>query len=222
MHFLKSPKSIIIAGAVVLAAIIGLTVREVVLRRAARTIPPIAVDLAPEKRKALEEQVVASRAAIATNDQDFSAHVNLALALTDLGDRDGAAEVYRQMSQRFPGNYLSYSNLGKLYEDAGKYDFAAEQYLIAIQNAPRNPHLYRNVVILYSYQSKERASDIPRILQKGLLEMPGSTDLMAMLAVYYRDHGDRAEAIRWYEHLLVFDQSNTTALEELKQLKSMQ
>lgn len=218
--FLKSPKSIIIAGAVVLAALIGLTAREVVLRRAARTLPPIAVDLSPEKRKALEEKVAASRVAIAAKAEDFNAHVELALSLTDLGDRDGAAEVYRQMNQRFSGNYLSYSNLGKLYEDAGKYDFAAEQYLIAIQNAPRNPHLYRNIVNLYTYQAKERASDIPRILQKGLLEMPGSIDLMSMLAVYYRDHGQRDEAIRWFEHLLVFDQTNTTALEEVKDLKS--
>ena len=221
MRFLKSPKSIIIAGAVVLAAIIGLTIREVVVRRAARTIAPIAVDLAPEKRKTLEESVAKSRAAIAANAQDFNAHTVLALALVDLGDREGAAEVYRQMNQRFPGNYLSYQNLGTLYEEAGKYDFAAEQYLIAIQNAPRIPHLYRKIVNLYTYHAKERASDIPRILQKGLNEVPGSIDLMAMMAVYYRDHGQREEAIRWYEHLLVFDQSNTTALEELKQLKGM-
>lgn len=219
MPSLKSPKTILLLGAVVLLALIALVGREAVLRRQALRLPAAAVNLAPEKLKELQQKIAESEAAIRKNAEDFSAYTNLALNRTELGDRDGAAEVYRTMNQRFPGNFLSFQNLGKLYEDAGKGAFAAEQYLLAIDNAPKNPHMYRNLVNLYTYHYTERASDIPRVLQKGLSIMPGSVDLMAMMAVYYRDHGDPAEAIKWYEQLLVFDQDNTAALEELKQLK---
>jgi|GEM_PF-2920162 len=217
---LRSPKVIGLLGAVVLAALVVLAVRESVIRRQARALPPLAVDLAPARVRELREQIAEQEAIIRAKPQDFSAYTTLALARTELGDRDGAAEVYRTMNQRFPGNYLSFQNLGKLYEDAEKYAFAAEQYLIAIENAPRIAQMYRNVVNLYTYRDTERAADIPRILQKGLAVMPGSIDLMAMMAVYYRDHGDPAEAIKWYELLLVHDQTNTTALEELKALKA--
>lgn len=219
MSLLRSPKLILLLTAVVLAVLIALVGRETVLRRAALRLPAAAVNLAPEKVKELQQKIAESEAAIRKNVQDFNAYVELALAKAELGDRDGAAEVYRTMNQRFPGNYLSFQNLGKLYEESGKGAMAAEQYLIAIDNFPTNPHLYRNLVSLYTYHLKDRASDIPRILQKGLGQMPGSIDLMAMMAVYYRDFGQPEEAIKWYEQLLVFDQGNTAALEELKQLK---
>jgi tetratricopeptide (TPR) repeat protein len=219
VRLFRSPKSLLTLAALVLLALIVLAGREAVLRRRAYRLPDAAVNLAPEKVKELQQKIVENEAAVKKNADDFSAYTNLALAKTELGDRDGAAEVYRTMNQRFPGNYLSFQNLGKLYEDAGKYAFAAEQYLLAIDNAPKIPHLYRNLVNLYTYQYPERASDIPRVLQKGLGIMPGSVDLMSMMAVYYRDHGQPEEAIKWYEQLLVFDQENQAALEELKQLK---
>lgn len=220
MHFLKSPKALVVLAAVVLAALVVLAGREAYLRRTARVLPSSTVELAPERRKELEDTVATSIAVIRTNPQDFNAYVELALAHTELGNLEDAAEAYRTMNQRFPGNFLSYQNLGQLYEQTGKYEMAAEQYLIAIQNAPRNPHEYRFLVNLYTYKYRERASDIPRILQQGLAVIPGSVDLMGMLAVYYRDHGSREEAIKWYELLLVHDQSNTTALDELKTLKA--
>lgn len=220
MSFLKSPKFIMVLGAAVLAALVVLAGREVIIRRGARRLPYVAANLAPDRVHELQQKITESEAAIRKNANDFSAHVNLALAKAELGDRDGAAEVYRTMNQRFPGNYLSFQNLGKLYEDAGKFAMAAEQYLIAIDNAPRIPHMYRNLVDLYTYHLKSRESDIPRILQKGLAISPGSTDLMAMMAVYYRDHGDINQAIHWYELLLVHNPWNTTALEELKALKA--
>ena len=220
--FPTSPKLILALGALVLAVLIVLAGREAVVRRRALRIPFAAVNLAPEKSKELQTAIAEFEGAIRTNAQDFNAHTKLALAKTQLGDRDGAAEVYRMMNQRFPGNYLSFQNLGQLYEDAGKYEMAAEQYLIAIQNAPRIPHEYRYLVNLYTYKLPARASDIPRILQQGLGVMPGSVDLMAMLAVYYRDHGNPEEAIKWYELLLVHDQGNTAVLEELKALKAQE
>lgn len=219
MHFLKSPKFILVLGAIVLAALIALVGRETLLQRSARRLPPASANLAPERVRELRERIAKQEAAIQANVNDFNAHVELALAHVELGDRDGAGEVYRTMNQRFPGNYLSFQNLGMLYEEVGKYEMAAEQFLIAIDHAPRIPHMYRNLVNLYTYHLTSRAEDIPRVLQKGLSIIPGSVDLMAMMAVYYRDHGDLAQAIHWYELLLVHDQGNTTALEELKQLK---
>lgn len=208
------------AGLLVVLVVVGVVIRERLAQREARRLPPVATDLTPDHRRELEEQAAKAAAAIAQNPSDFNAHVELALAKADLGDRDAAAETYRTMNQRFPGNYLSFQNLGQLYEDAGKYDLAAEQYLLAINNAPRIAHLYRKIVNLYTYQLKNRASDLPRILQKGLGVMPGSIDLMAMLAVYYRDHGQPEEAIKWFEHLLVFDPKNTAALDEVKALQA--
>ena len=203
-----------------LAALVGLTVREVIVRRTARDLPPYAVNLAPDKRQELQEKITKFTEEVRRNPQLFSAYVELALAKTDFGDREGAAEVYRTMNQQFPANYLSYQNLGQLYEEAGRYTMAAEQYLLSIQNAPRIPHQYRYLVNLYTYQLKERAGDIPRILQKGLVESPGSVDLMSMMAVYYRDHGNIPEAIRWFEHLLVFDKETTSVITEVKALKA--
>ena len=203
-----------------IVVLLALAAREWMIRRQERSLPSFGVELSRDRERELHDKVTKFTAAIQGNPSDFNAHVELALAKTGLGDREGAAEVYRQMNQRFPGNYLSFQNLGKLYEDAGKGELAAEQYLLAIKNAPKNPHMYRNLVELYTYHLTSHTADIPKVLQQGLAVIPGSIDLMSMLAVYYRDHGDLAEAVRWYEQLLVFDQQNHTALEELKELKA--
>lgn len=218
----RSPKVLLALGAILLAFLITIAGRDAYLRTRARQLPPVAVELSAERRRELEAKVVKFTGDIRANPKDFNAYVELALARSEFGDRDAAAEVYRTMNEQFPGNFLSFQNLGKLYEETGRYDFAAEQYLLAIDNAPRIAYLYRNLVNLYTYHLPARASDIPRVLEKGLAIAPGNTDLMGMLAVYYRDHGDRAEAIRWFSHLLVVDPQNTTVIEEVKRLKVSQ
>ncbi|MFH1430153.1 MAG: hypothetical protein ABIG71_01350 [Candidatus Uhrbacteria bacterium] len=215
----KRDKRVLAIGIIVLVAVIGLVVREVTLRRAVRTLPQIEVDLTDEKRAELDAKIVASQAAIAADKSDFSAYTDLALAKTNLGYLNDAAEVYRHMNQLFPGNYLSFQNLGQLYEQEERFDLAAEQYLLAIDNAPRIPHLYRMYVNLITYKMPERHQEIPRVLTKGLEIVPEGVDFMSMMAVYYRDQGQLEDALHWFELLLVFDQENETAKREAMEIK---
>jgi tetratricopeptide (TPR) repeat protein len=210
----------IVSGAIVISALIAWAVVDIVMDARARSLPSVDRDITDDERGALERTIAEAEAILAVDAQNFSTHVTLARAKADLGDLDGAAEVYRKMNQRFPRNFLSFQNLGNLYEETERYEFAAEQFFHAIDNAPRDPHQYRNIVNLYTYKLTERREDIPRILQKGLAELPGSVDLMAMMATYYRDTGDRDEAIRWYELLLVFDQENESIISEVQALKA--
>lgn len=216
-----APKWIAAIGAIVL---VGIAVFVVVEKRSQRDDQRLAagtMTLSEEERRALEQEVVTATQELADADSgnDFNAHVKIALAKEKLGDREGAAAVYRSMNRQYPGNYLSFQNLGMLYQEDKKCDFASEQFRQAIRNAPRIALMYRNFVNLATYDCQQYAQDIPRMLQDGLAVLPDSVDLTSMMAVYHRDFGNVEDAIHWYELLLVFDQSNTAALDELKQLQ---
>ncbi|MDO8463535.1 MAG: hypothetical protein Q7S96_04700 [bacterium] len=218
---LNKPRAILAIGAVVFVGIVLLAAHERASQAVARTLTPGDVTLTDVERSALDADIAAAYVELADDDDknDFNAYVKIALAKEDLGDREGAAAIYRDMNERYAGNYLSFQNLGILYQEDKKCELASEQFLRAIANAPRIAHHYRNIVNLYTYDCPEYVHDIPVVLQDGLAIMPNSVDILSLMAVYHRDFGTIEDAIHWYEFLLVYDQENRTAIDEVRELR---
>ena len=206
-------------GLVILAVVLLLAmgIRQAILERRPLS-SNIEMELTDEERAIKEQEVADALDAIAENPEDFSSYTALALAYEDLGNYVGAEKTYKKMNELSPLNFLSFSNLGNLYRRQQLYEAAEEMYLRTIANAPRKTDLTRPLVDLYTYNLPEKKSEIPKILEKGLAEVPNSVELLRQLAAFYRQEGPKEKAIEIYERLLPLDQDNETARKEYQQL----
>ena len=142
-----------------------------------------------------------------------------------IGDYAGAREAWEYANAIRPGNYVSFSNLGDLYHYYIKdYPKAEENLLQAIKNEPSHIGSYRALVDLYTQSYTEKLGEVPSVLSDGLKKNPDNYDLLIMFASYYKNAGDKVNAISYYNKAIAvadkFGQSamKQTLLDEIKNL----
>ena len=69
----------------------------------------------------------------------------------------------------------------------------------AIANNPLSSHVYRGLHELYVYSYKQNTEAAADILKEGLEHMPGNTDILLLLASYYKNKNDTQNAKTYYE-----------------------
>lgn len=154
---------------------------------------------------------------------NVSAYITLAAWKKDKGELEEAIKLYESALEVRPDDTLLLMNIAELYTRNQQYAEAAGAYVKVMASNPKWLAAYRSLADLYRYQMPERKIEIPSILKKGL-EANSENELyfVGPLAVYYKDFGPEEEAIRWYERLLELDPTNTTAKNELEELKNKQ
>jgi len=55
---------------------------------------------------------------------------------------------------------------------------------------------------LYWYNLPEKREQIPELYKKGLEELPGNYDLLVNLAWYYKETGDKKNALKYYQEVI--------------------
>lgn len=219
----KKTKIIVIIAAVIL--IVGILITWQTLRWQGKMgdLRNYVTSLFSSETEEIPEDVKAAYETLKDDPSDINAYMKIALWKRDSGDLEEALRLYEKALEVKPDDTLLLMNIADLYTRNEQYPEAAGSYWKVMQTNPKWLAAYRSLSDLYRYQMPERQIEIPSILKKGLEVNPEyELYFVGPLAIYYKDFGPKEEAIRWYERLLELDPENTTAKNELEELKNKQ
>jgi tetratricopeptide (TPR) repeat protein len=143
----------------------------------------------------------------------------LVVNLKTLGDYEGARDVWEYVKALAPNDVIAWNNLGDLYHFYLKeYAKSEENWKKTIALKPDYIQGYSGLVDLYKYSFKEKLSETPVVLKQGIVKNPDAIDLQVMLARYYQDRGQSAEAKDAYNKAIATAEriKNTNLAELLK------
>lgn len=181
------------------------------------------VSLFAGEKEELPADIRAAYETLKNDPTDVSAYMKIAAWKRDQGQLKDAIKLYESALEVRPDDTLLLMNSAELYTRNQQYAEAAGAYVKVMASNPKWLAAYRNLADLYRYQMPERSSEIPVILKRGLdANSENELYFVGPLAIYYKDFGPEEEAIRWYERLIELDPENTTAKNELEELKSKQ
>lgn len=134
------------------------------------------------------------------NPDDFSAWVSLGVYRKVLGDYNGAEEVLTYVTRRWPTDFVAYNNLGNLYsEELRDFPKAEANFLKAADLRSSFVQSYVNLYELYRYSYKEKETQAPQALLRGLERNPTDFNLMLTLARYYAETGAKESSAMYYK-----------------------
>lgn len=135
------------------------------------------------------------------------------------GDFAGAVAAWEEVIRLSPGSPKGYNSLGEFYTYTQLNAVKAESnFLKSLSLAPQVA-VYRSLHELYRYSYPTKVDQADDVLLQGLVKMPKNPDLLALLAGYYAETGNKQEAITYYTELVAVDPNNTAATAELAELK---
>lgn len=132
--------------------------------------------------------------------------VALVSAYVKNGAGDKAASLLADMNAKFPGNAQLLVLTGKTMVALHRDDDAERALKAAVEQKPREMAGYSALIELYNRQRKFDAAEA--VVQAGLRELPGNTNLRLALGTLQIQKGDHDGAIATYEALLK-DQPNS-------------
>jgi tetratricopeptide (TPR) repeat protein len=131
-----------------------------------------------DQQASMQAQFMQVQAALAQNNQDFNAWIELGDLHKEAGDYDGAAADWQYMSALYPSNIVSNANLADLYTNyLMNYPKAAAAYKAAIANNPTEVYLYQDLFSLYTNQYPQPTTTIEALLNQGLSANPSAAEL---------------------------------------------
>lgn len=160
--------------------------------------------LAPEIKTAVLSQMNKTIEALKANNADFNSWIMLGVHRKTIGDYEGAKEAWDYAKLLAPNEVVSYNNLADLYHYYLKdYKKSEENWKKVVALKPDYIQGYRGLVELYKYSMTSNLGETPVVLKVGISKNPDSIDLKVMLARYYQDTGNMAEAKKVYEDAIL-------------------
>lgn len=145
--------------------------------------------------------------------------INLGNIHRDVGNYKKAEAAYLYAQKLQPGAFVPYGNLGELYFRFIKdYSKAEEYYLQAIEiPGPYLETYYSELYELYRFflNDEKKAENI---LISGSVKYPEQTDILANLALHYRQLKQMPKAIETYKKLLKLYPESIVAKQALAEL----
>ena len=131
-----------------------------------------------------------------------------------IGDYEGAALAWEYAAKIRPDDYTAFNNLGDIYHFYLK-NFQKSESAIkkVIELKPDYIPAYRNLFELYTFSYKEKASLADDALLDGIGKNQKAYELMVVLAMYYKDGGDKTNARKYLEMALALNPPNKAAIE---------
>lgn len=101
-----------------------------------------------------------------------------------------------------PKNEIGWYNVGNAYRRLREYEKAERAYLTSIEHA-RNGELNGCLALgeLYRVDYFEKRDQEPAVYQTCLEKNANDRDLIARLGVFYRDKGEKAKALQYFDQL---------------------
>jgi len=158
------------------------------------------------------------------NPNDADALIKIAQLKYFFNDLEGAKKVYLKALELSPNDTLILNNLGDIYNQQKEYENAERMYLKIIEVNPNWRNAYRELKTLYRFHLKEKYPQVEGLLLKAIEDNKKAfgeapVDFYSMLAVFYKDTGQKEKAIPYYEKVLEMDPTNEGAKIDLEELK---
>ncbi len=152
--------------------------------------------------------------------ESFWALIEIAQTKELFKDYDGAKQALLWAANLQPKSYLVNGNLANLYFRHYK-DFAkAEEFFLkAIESdSPQIIPYYYDLHEIYRYFYKQETIMAEDILKQGIERYPKETNLMAVLAYYYKDTDRKEDAVEYYRKILEINPDSQAAKQGLESL----
>jgi len=150
---------------------------------------------------------------------DLNAYLSIGFDMRQLGDDKAAISAYLLALKINPDSPLGLNNLATSYREIGEYAKAEEAYRRAIISIPGEISNYINLADVYRIQNPYDEEGLLAIINSGIEVVGGPYDLISYLAVYYRDIGNTAKAIEYFEKLLAVSENKESIQAEIERLK---
>ncbi|MDP3764365.1 MAG: hypothetical protein Q8Q95_01960 [bacterium] len=134
-------------------------------------------------------------------------------------DFEGTRDAWEYAGVLYPANALSFANLGNLYgfylHDNAKAELNFKK---AITNDPYQVGYYLGLADFYKNVYTAKKSEAPKVLLEGI-SIIKDINLVLSLATYYRDTGDKTNALKYYQEVLKISPDQTGIQDEIDKLK---
>lgn len=171
------------------------------------------------QRDLFMQRIDQAKITLAENTEDSGAYEILGFLHDTLGDKETAEKYYKKVLKLNPESVIALNNLANVYNDNKEYKKAEELYLKITEVDPGFIEAWRDLHDLYKYSYKEKLDQADDILILGLEKNPNDPQILAMLAVYYQEARNTADAIKYYELLIQVMPENEAAKNELLKLR---
>lgn len=151
----------------------------------------------------------------------FAATMDMGLQWFNLREFKFAAKWWERALDIESKSMIGWVNLGNAYRELKKFSRAETAYRKSMKLA-REGEVDACLALgeMYRFYDKEQSDKAPGLYSECLKKHKNSPDLIARLADYYRDMGDRQNAILYFEKLFSIEPTQEVS-EELKNLRSM-
>lgn len=133
-------------------------------------------------------------------------------------DYEGARDAWEYVTILYPRDPLAFENLGNLYalylHDNAKAEYS---YKKAIENNSLEPSFYIALADFYKNFLGDNSKAIDTLLSG--LEKIKDVNLFLSIASLYRDIGDKANAVKYYQEVLKISPNQPGIQEEIDRLK---
>ncbi|OHA00403.1 MAG: hypothetical protein A3C11_02300 [Candidatus Sungbacteria bacterium RIFCSPHIGHO2_02_FULL_49_12] len=191
----------------------GRDIREI------REVPEEVKLFTEDQKKVIHQRILDAAGSIDVNPDVLDPWLQLGLYKKVIGDYEGARDAWEYASIIRPQNLMSFKNLGELYwHYLPDFPRAEKNLRTAIQNEPTYIDSYITLHEIYRYSYKEKADAADDVLLEGLVANPDHRDLIAYLARYYKETGNKGGAIEYYRKLQRFSPEDADIRDELRKL----
>ncbi|MDO8467163.1 MAG: hypothetical protein Q7S83_03445 [bacterium] len=137
------------------------------------------------------------------NPKDETNWIDVGLVKKVFNNYIGARDVWEYAKLLNPNASMSYSNLGKLYSGyLSDNKKAEENFLAALKLDPGISDGYLALAEFYRDFYKEKFDQVDDVLLAGIKVVPLDLNLHLQLAFYYKNIGDKENAIKYFEKFL--------------------
>lgn len=176
----------------------------------------------PSVREKLLQKLTTIAASLATNSDDLDSWIEIGSIKHVFGDEIGARDAWEYASVIRPTNTTSFFNLGNLYgyylKDKAK---AEKNYRMVLQNDPNYIPGYLTLVAFYrDVYTEKYPAEAEKVLLAGEKVLPLDLNIIQSLAFLYKDTGNSAKAIEYFEKYLVIDPKNDAMRAEFEALRA--
>jgi len=174
--------------------------------------------------EAQKQKFEEAKAILEDDPSNAEALIKIAQVKYDIYDLEGSKKVYLKALEFKPDDLLILNNLADIYNQLKDYENAEKILLRLTETSPGWKNGFRELKSLYYFHMKEKYPQVEGILLKGIeankkLFGEAPVDFYAMLAVFYKDTGQKGKAIPYYEKVLEMDPTNEGAKIDLEELK---